>query len=193
VKIARYLLVILLVVAGCGVPTQTAPVPIDREAIPSPLRDPTTPPPAAPSATPGRSSVQVNFVRTDKLVSRLREAPAPDSSDRLALVIQSLLAGPSDTEQAAGITTALPPDLGLRVVDVQGSRVILELSGETDGRSATENVLAVGQIVLSVTALPTIDQVSFSRDGAPVEALLADGALTTNPLTATDYEALRAP
>ena len=78
------------------------------------------------------------------------------------------------------------------MVDVQGRRVDLQLSGQTDGRSATENVLAVGQIVLSVTALPTVDQVSFSRDGAPVEALLADGALTAEPLTAVDYEALRA-
>ena len=122
----------------------------------------------------------MGFVRKDQLVSLIREVPSASATDRLNTVIQSLLAGPSDTEQANGITSALPPELALTVLDVNGSRVDLELSGETDGRSATENILAVGQIVLSVTALPSIDQVTFSRNGQPVEALLADGALTTD-------------
>jgi spore germination protein GerM len=103
-----------------------------------------------------------------------------------------LIAGPTSTEQATGITTALPPNLNLTIAELRGTRVTLELSGETEGRSATENILAVGQIVLSVTALPSIDEVTFSRNGVPVEALLADGALTTDPLTASDYASLRA-
>jgi spore germination protein GerM len=68
---------------------------------------------------------------------------------------------------------------------------VLELSGETDGRSATENVLSVGQIVLSVTSLGPVTKVRLARDGQPVEALLADGALTAKPLTAADYAQLR--
>jgi spore germination protein GerM len=130
-------------------------------------------------------------VRDDKLVSVVREAPATTTEDRLTTVIDALTAGPITPEQASGITTALSPELTLTVAEIQGTHVVLVLSGETDGRSATENVLAVGQIVLSLTALPTVEQVSFSRDGEPVEALLADGALTTAPLTATDYETLR--
>lgn len=183
---------ILLVLAGCGVPIQSEPVPIASGAVPTRLQGSPGPPTTAPSATPGRPAVQVNFVRDDRLVALVRDTPATTPTDRLTAVVDALLAGPTENEQAGGITTALPPGIALSVADIQGSRVDLQLSGQTDGRSATENVLAVGQIVLSVTALPTIDQVSFSRDGAPVEALLADGALTAEPLTAADYEALRA-
>jgi hypothetical protein len=91
------------------------------------------------------------------------------------------------------VVTFLAVLAGCGVPIQRGRRVVLELSGETGGRSATENVLAVGQIVLSVTALPTVDEVTFQRDGVAVEALLADGALTTEPLTAADYAALRSP
>ena len=176
-----------LVLVGCGVPLQDEPAPIEPQAIPSRLQSP-----GVPTATlsAARTTVQVNFVRKDRLVSLAREVPGSDVLDG---VIQALTAGPTASEQADGITSALPPGIALTVVVVQGTTVGLELSGETDGRSPTENVLAVGQIVLSVTALETVDEVTFWRDGSPVEALLADGALTTAPLTAADYEALRAP
>jgi spore germination protein GerM len=176
-----------LVLVGCGVPLQGEPVPIEPQAIPSRLQSPGVP---TPGSTVARTTVQVNFVRSDRLVSLAREV---SGADVLGGVIQALTAGPTGSEQANGITSALPPGIALTVVVVQGDTVGLELSGETDGRSATENVLAVGQIVLSVTALQTVDRVTFWRDGARVEALLADGALTTQPLTAADYEALRSP
>ena len=182
----------VLVLAGCGVPMQSAPVPIEPGTIPSQLQGSGRTTTTEPSTTPGRLTVQVNFVRKDKLVSLHREAPAATPPGRLSTVIQALADGPTETEQADGVTTALPAELSLTVAEVHGSRVVLDLSGDTEGRSATENVLAVGQIVLSVTALPTVDEVTFSRDGEPVEALLADGALTTDPLTAADYESLQA-
>ncbi|WP_433169356.1 GerMN domain-containing protein [Kribbella sp. CA-247076] len=177
----------VLVLVGCGVPLQDAPTPIEPQAIPSRLQSPGVPT-TYPSTA--ETTVQVNFVRNDRLVSLTRQVPGADLLDG---VIERLTAGPTSAEQADGITSALPPDLSLTVVTVQDARVGLELSGGDTDRSATENVLAVGQIVLSVTALPSVQEVTFWRNGAPVEALLADGALTTEPLTAADYEALRSP
>jgi spore germination protein GerM len=189
----QYVVMFLAVLAGCGVPVQREPAPLPAEAIPSQLRSPGSPSSGPATVTRGRPSVQVNFARNDRLVTLIRESPTTTPSDRLAAVVQALMTGPNETEQANGITSALPPELTLTVAAVQGRRVVLELSGETGGRSATENVLAVGQIVLSVTALPTVDEVTFQRDGVAVEALHADGALTTEPLTAADYAALRSP
>ena len=182
----------VLALAACGVPVQSTPVPIEPESVPSQLRagEGTTSP--QPSTTTGQSTLQLNFVRNDQLVSIRRDVPTGAPAERLQTVIDDLIAGPTKTEQTNGITTALPPNLTLTIAGLRGTRVILELAGETEGRSATENVLAVGQIVLSVTALPSVDEVTFSRDGVPVEALLADGALTTDPLTAADYASLRA-
>ncbi|MFI7065755.1 GerMN domain-containing protein [Kribbella sp. NPDC050124] len=178
---------VALLLVGCGVPLQSEPVPIEAESIPSRLQTPDTP---TSVATAARTAVQVVYVRNDRLIKVAREV---SGSRVLDGVIQALRTGPTGPEQADGITTALPPGLALTVVAIQGTRVVLELSGETDGRSATQNVLAVGQIVLSVTALQSVDEVTFSRAGKPVEALLADGAVTTQPLTAEDYEALRVP
>ncbi|MFG1813680.1 GerMN domain-containing protein [Kribbella sp. NPDC049174] len=186
-RVVAGLIAAALVLVGCGVPLQSEPAPIEPQAIPSRLQSPGVRT-AVPTAA--RTTVQVNFVRKDRLVSVAREVAGNDQLDGL---IHALTAGPTAAEQADGITSALPPGIALTVVVVQGTTVGLELSGETDGRSATESVLAVGQIVLSVAALQSVDQVTFWRDGAPVEALLADGALTTAPLTAADYEALRSP
>lgn len=188
--ICAFTAVVLL--AACGVPVQSSPAPIESGSVPSQLREGAGPTSPQPSATTGKSALQLNFVRNDQLVSIRREVPTGTPTEQLTTVIHDLIAGPTKTEQANGITTALPPNLDLTVGEVRGTGVVLELAGETEGRSATENVLAVGQIVLSVTALPTIDQVTFARNGVPVEALLADGALTTEPLTAADYESLRA-
>lgn len=184
-------LAVTALLVGCGVPVQHEAEPIDPAAVPSRLTSSAEPTAGQTSATPGKATVQVNFVRKERLVSLVREAPSVSRDDRLATVIEALMAGPSAREQSAGLTSALPPELGLTVVQVDGNRVVLELSGDTEGRSATENILAVGQIVLSVTAVPTVDEVTFFRDGQPVEALLADGALTAEPLTAAQYTQLR--
>jgi spore germination protein GerM len=185
-------LVVVLVVAGCGVPTQDSPVPIRPEALPSRLQETARPRDVSPpTAGPGQVSVVVNFVRKDRLVRSVREVPNGPEQDRLAAIVAALIAGPTERERASGISSALPAGLQLTVAALHGNRAVIGLTGETAG-SAAENVLAVGQIVLSATAISAIKEVTFERDGLPVEALLADGALTTNPLTAADYAALRA-
>ena len=51
--------------------------------------------------------------------------------------------------------------------------------------------LAVGQVVLTVTSVPTVREVVLVADGARIEAPLPGGALTGRPLTAADYAVLR--
>jgi spore germination protein GerM len=141
---------------------------------------------------PGQVSVIVNFVRKDRLVRSVREVPNGSAQERLTAIVAALVAGPTERERASGVPSALPAGLQLSVAALRGDRAVIGLTGETDGSSSAENVLAVGQIVLSATAVPTIEEVTFEREGVPVEALLADGALTMNPLTAADYATLRA-
>ena len=132
-RAAICMLTAVLALAACGVPMQSAPDPIGPGAVPSQLRDggPTASP--QPSTTTCRSALQINFVRNDQLVSIRREAPTGAPAARLHAVIEDLTAGPTETEQANGITTALPPNLNLTITQVQGTRVVLELSGETEG------------------------------------------------------------
>ncbi|WP_020387392.1 GerMN domain-containing protein [Kribbella catacumbae] len=185
------LLACLLLLSNCGVPEQSSPVRVPPADLPSPLRQGGSAEPTAQASVDPAKSYLVYFVRNDRLVGLAREEAAGSAADRLDAILGSLAAGPTQSEEAAGITTALPPGLHLKVSEVRAQQAILDLSGETDGRSATDNLLIVGQIVLSVTSLPGVNQVAFVRDGSPVEALLPGGALTADPLTASDYQALR--
>ncbi|WBQ03390.1 GerMN domain-containing protein [Kribbella sp. CA-293567] len=181
-----------LVLAGCGVPVQDDPVEVRPEIVPSQLRPEATARPGPPTTVdPSSPKTLVQFVRADRLVGSVRDVRAGSLEDRLGAVLSALIAGPTDDEQTKGISTALPAELQIRVLSLEPPRVTLELSGDTDGKSAAENVLVVGQIVLSVTALSPVSEVRLARDGLPVEALLADGALTAEPLRAVDYAALR--
>lgn len=182
-----------VLLAGCGVPVQDDPVQVQPEAVPSQLRPQVTPQTVTPTtADPSRLKALIHFVRAERLVALSRDVPAGSVEDRLDAVLAALVVGPTEEEQARGVASALPDGLQLRVLSVDGPEVVLELGGETDGRSATENVLAVGQIVLSVTSVSPVTKVRLARDGQPVEALLADGALTAEPLTAANYAELRA-
>lgn len=133
----------------------------------------------------------VYFVRKDLLVSTRRQIPEA-STDRLRALVDGLLAGPTDDEQDRGLSTALPSGLSLRTTRESNGIVALDLDTDSGGRSSSETVLAVGQLVLTATSLPGVQAVRFTRDGRPVEALLADGALTTRPLLASDYAELKA-
>lgn len=119
---------------------------IEPTALRSPVRS------IAATALPGRLAVRVYFARKDRLVTVLREAPSASATDGLHTVLEALHAGPNSTEQARGLASALPEDLQLTIGEVQGMHVTLELSDSIGDRCATENILAVGQIVLSVTA-----------------------------------------
>lgn len=185
------LLTCLLLLSNCGVPGQSSPVRVAPADLPSPLRESGRAEPTAQASVDPAKSYRVYFVRNDQLVGLAREEATGSPADRLDAVLSSLAAGPTQSEQAAGITSALPPGLHLKVSEVRAQQAVLDLSGETDGRSATDNLLTVGQIVLSITSLPWVEQVAFVRDGSPVEALLPGGALTEGPLRASDYQALR--
>ena len=183
----------ILVLAGCGISAQDHPVPIPQADLPSPLRSEGTPHPSAPvTADPGDAAMLIYFVRADRLVGLPREMSGRSVGERLRAALSALTAGPSEKEQAAGVTTAFPSGLDLEISAVQGHRVVLGLNGETDGRSAVDSILTVGQVVLSLTSVPSIDEVAFVRDGVAVEALLPGGALTAEPLTAADYAKLKA-
>jgi spore germination protein GerM len=48
----------------------------------------------------------------------------------------------------------------------------------------------MAQIVLTATSLEGIGSVLLTRDGAPVEAPLPSGELTSEPLTSAEYAGL---
>jgi hypothetical protein len=187
-------LVVVLAVAGCGVPTDGAPEAIPASSVPFGLASAE---PSAPSATAAPVHLDEPriylVVPSNALVPIARQIPAGTVRERLAILLKYLAAGPTKLEKRHQISTSLPPDIVLRVRDVTGDRVTIDIGGPADAPSGKESRRAVAQIVLTATSLPEVHAVLLTSDGTPVEAPLPSGELTSAPLTALDYTPLLHP
>lgn len=181
-------LLLLLGTAACGVPTGGEPETIAASDVPYELAVPSPSPTAAPSSPARLGQPRVYLVAEDgALVARGRSAPEAELADRLSGLLADLATGPTPAELTDRLSTALPPETSLAVVDVAGDTATIDLGGPGDAPSGRESRSAVAQLVLTATSLPGISQVLITRAGQQVEAPLPSGELTARPLTAQDY------
>ncbi len=170
---------------GCGIPVEERARPLPADMIPSSLP---AQGPAASSASGdrGAASADVFLVRNSRLV---RVGRQPWDPPLLEGAIAALLRGPTATERADGVRTALTRPVrlagavaaGVPLIDVTGS--LADVEGE-------EQILALAQLVFTLTALPSVDGVSFALDGRPVEVPTGDGALKRGPIGRHDFAAV---
>jgi hypothetical protein len=179
--------------AGCGVPTGTAPQRIPASDVPYGLAS-AAPPSAAPlSSAPAADDPRVYLVTAqDLLVARGRDVTGPTAEGRLRKLLADLAFGPSQQDLAEQLSTALRPEVHLTVESIEDGVATISIAGADGGQSTGESRRAVAQIVLTATSVPGIDAVLLSAGGEVVEAPLPSGELTSRPLTATDYTALLA-
>jgi Sporulation and spore germination len=174
---------------GCGVPTSGAPSVIAASDVPYGLASPT---PTAPSSSPQQTMLAETGIYLvgldDVLVLRGRELTDGPIEDRLDELFDALAAGPTEQEREDELSTALPPEVQLDATEFSSGTVTVDISG-TDAPSGTESRRAIGQIVLTATSLPEVRAVRLTLQGEPVEAPLPGGELTSQPLTAEDFEA----
>jgi hypothetical protein len=194
-RAAAVLLAVPLLLAACGVPTGGPPETIPATEVPAALTAPS--PPAAPTeaAPPAVDQPRLYFVGAEEvLVPRGRDVPGATIADRLGALLDELAAGPTSTERGGQLATALPLDVRLSVAGLHDGTATLAIDGDGDSPGGRDSRRAVAQLVLTATSLAGVDRVLLTRDGAPVEAPLASGELTSRPLTAADYaEFLTAP
>jgi len=184
-----WLLALLVVVtASCGVPTSNDVRAIDPDNIPAPFATPTNHPTTSPAT--GAPSVYLADQNGHLVATPVRlTTPASFPRDTLEAVLTQLAAGPSPEQVKRGLSSALPPAIGLGIVDVAGLQATLALDGDQLPVS-DQTTLATAQIVLTATSVPGIDAVTFTRGGHQVEAPLVGGPLTFRPVTASDYRSL---
>jgi len=174
-----------LLVAGCGIPVENSARPVADDDIPSSLpneRSPST----QPVGDPSPSSVEVFFVREARLVAVRREVLVPPSVEG---VIAAVAGGLAEAEQVEGKRTALTGDVrlagtvtvGVPLIDLTESFAQIELE---------EQILALGQLVFTLTAVPGVTGVSFALFGRPVEVPTGDGTLKGGPLRRDDFAAV---
>ena len=108
-----------------------------------------------------------------------------------AEAMRSLLAGPTESESAAGLDTAIPPETHLLSLDVSTGIATVDLSTEFGALGGDNQTDAVAQIVYTITASPYIDAVRFDINGRPIEVPDGTGSLSATPKRRDDYPALR--
>ena len=186
--------VVVIVLAGCGVRLDAAPQSIPAGAIPSASASATGAP--SPSANPARA-VRVWFAREDGLVpvvTDLRREPAVPPAD----VVAALAAGPSPEQAEEGLRTLVVDpltDVPLVSVPTEGpvtdaGSVVVTLAPAAGALPPGEQVLLLGQIVLSLTGAGYSSVTFVDEAGAPAAVPLPGGRLLDRPAVARDYAGL---
>ena len=173
----RVVILVMSVVAACTYGADAEPRPIDG------FGDEATLPPAAPAGE-GAPAV-LWYVEGIRLVPVMVESASDEPTDLLA----ALLAGRGLEVGSTG-RSSIPPGTTILGVDVSDGVATVDVSRDFTLIGGDEELLAIGQIVLTTVAAPSVDGVVFTIEGAAVEAPTGEGALVERPLTAADFDAL---
>lgn len=170
---------------GCGVRTDSSPrdIPADRQRE---LDNPAAPEDATPSG--------------GSLVYLVRESTAGDTTlqavrrrvpTNQAAVMEALLAGPTSTEQAERLSTAIPAGTRLLGTEFVGPRTLgIDLSDEILTASGDALIEAVAQIVLTTSEIDNVDLVELFVEGRRQQWPRGDGVVVSTPLSVYDFPGL---
>ena len=172
------------VLVSCGVPVDERARPLSGDEVrPSPPTE--APTPTSQAADPSLALLELFFVRESRLVPVRREAAKPSVADTLG----ALTSGPTPTERSQGIRTALAGPV--RLAGMNGAAVpVVEVAQSFGQIEGEEQILALAQIVFTLTAVPGVEGVAFALSGREVEVPTGDGTLKAGPLRRDDFAAV---
>lgn len=189
-----------LALVSCGVPTQESAVPLASGVIAPPAL-PATPSPtpidsqtAQPSPSVIARPVKLWFAGDTGLVAVLTPVAAVDDAEA---IVAGLVAGPPEDEQLR--TVVVDPLTGSPLISVlldepvesiNPGAVNIVLLPEFAALPPNEQVLVLGQIVLSIAGAGLGTVAFVDQTGSPVAVPLPDGRLLDRPATVADYSSL---
>ncbi|MEU4214148.1 GerMN domain-containing protein [Actinoplanes sp. NPDC026623] len=172
--------------AACGLPAEDEPRQADLPR--RPLTSPTAT--AAGIEPPGDVVEVLCLVRDARLVQAVRRVGASPTVQRQ---LESLAAGPTEAERANGLTTALATTSVRVDVPAGSTQARVEVAKTDEGNARSDEMMAYGQIVCTLTSRVDVNSVVFTRDGKVLQVPRGDGSLSRGPLGAGDYASLIAP
>lgn len=183
--------VLLAALAACGgLRAEERDHPLADDEVPydllaAPTTSTTEPPPT--TTLPWRTNLW--YVTGNRIVPaprQLREQP------EVADVLRLLLRGPAP-DDAPLVRSAL--DVGDASVegDPVGGTLTVQLAPTFGTRSPSEQVLALGQLVYTVTEVPGVGTIAFRIGDTAVAVPLPNGQLAQRPVSRDDYAVLAFP
>jgi len=171
--------------AGCGVPQDSAPRLLDSPSSPFALpgSSPAPVPDDQGAATGSGQQLALYFVRDGRLEQTIRPTATAAS---LPVLIQALLGGPTTGELESGLTSVIPATLTVEDVSLEQETAVVALGGPQEQISSAQP-LAFAQIVTTLTQSPSVSGVRFRLDDVDLPVPRADGLLSEAPLRRSDY------
>lgn len=188
-RLASLLTASLLALSACGGgPASGGPLTIPPGGTEPPG---TTMPPAEPTTSttaPGGVTITVYFLDADGRAVATSRTAQPPAVARAA--VEALIAGPSSSEAAAGLSTAFPPDTLLLNLVVADGEATVDLSREFAAGAGAASVLGrLAQLVYSLTEFETVERVQLLIEGRRLQYLSSEGVSVSEPLTRADFTA----
>lgn len=182
----------LLALTACGVGPETVPRALpgdDQEAV---VED--------PSASPNKAGVldSLWFVQDEQIVPVTRTTETQLTHEEM---IGALQAGPTASEAAQGLRTALTPvvpdqplvataeALGVPAPATPG-QVAVVLNPEFTQLPSQEQLLVLGQVVATLAGSPGSTVLFIDDKGTPIGIPLPSGRLTSDPVSTADFTQL---
>jgi spore germination protein GerM len=171
--------------SACGVTDQDhAEVAADK-SVPFELLEPDAPPLVPPATATETELVPLCFVRDDAIVGVRVMLDAPANPEDAVAALED----PPDSASGPLRTATADPAI-VRSVTLANGIASVDLRPAVSDLSGDDQLLAVAQLVCTLTGRAGIGQVSFTLEGAPVDVPRGDGSLTDEPVSRDDYEAL---
>lgn len=169
----------------------TAPEPSTATTVATTAPEATaTSAPTEPAATPTEEAtltLSVYFLRDEKIATAHRVVP--HTLEVAAAAMDALLAGPTDAEVAAGLSSAVPAGTEVLGISIENGVANIDLSSEFESGGGSLSMRArLAQVVYTLTQFPTVQTVTFSLDGEPVDVFGGEGILLENPVGRADFE-----
>ena len=182
-------LLVLVLAAGCGLPTDDEAIRLDPDDVPFGLIDP--PPTTVQDPPPGTTS-QVTLYYVDQAGEALVQLPTavPGPGDA-ATVVSTLLS--SDAEELAqeGVLSAIPPETALLSSELGEDGILsLDFSVELQSVQGPNLLLALGQLTCTAAGLDDVVSVTYQIDGEGITVQNGEGVEQDGPVRCRDYQNL---
>lgn len=171
----------LLVVTGCGVPLDSRPETVGDNQIPEGLRPVDS---ATPTVSERLESIDVWFVRDDRVVAVSHRAPGPVGPES---AVDAVLEGPTEAEQGDKLRSAIPDAGAIIGVEAAGGVATVDLAATFADIPASDQVLALAQLVLTLTDLRGIGRVRFEVDDVQIAVPLPNGDTSEDSVSRDDF------
>lgn len=167
----------MVLATGCGVSTQRSPDVVPADQLPAPLR------PATPSSStpPLPSLVKVYLVRAGARLAAI-DVEAARSTPRSATEALFAVDAPE-----GDLRNAVPTGAAVRSAELASGVMSIDVTEEFGLVGGRDQLLAVAQIVWTVTEYRDVQQVRLAVDGRYVAVPIDGGATSEQPVGREDY------